>query len=315
MVETQISLNNIDAIFDKFKPKIHGYTQMFAKKYGLDAADVESSLYHSLWKAVKRWDPKRKRKKNCSFSTFFWTHANCNLINLTQNEHRKHVTADFEQLKNPCDKCKADPKNLKKKCTGSCYKSRLYKRNQVQTHALIQHYNASMQGFEQWVRQQDIKEAFMIVVRDRPQYKGLIDELNAMLLSGEVSKHRLLSETIKNIAHKEHKRTQTIYNKFMRVGKLVKDVLNGTPDSFKNRQYQLYNIERHSRIREASMAKMAKLVCTKCGQKRGATSERYKKLVQKAGGEEQLKKGYVCRDCKKTLNEKEASSEVTQPTA
>ena len=43
---------------------------------------------------------------------------------------------------------------------------------------------------------------------------------------------------------------------------------------------------------------MKQLTCTKCGTPKKATTKRYNKMIEAAGGEDKLKESYVCRSCR-----------------
>jgi len=46
----------------------------------------------------------------------------------------------------------------------------------------------------------------------------------------------------------------------------------------------------------------SKIVCTKCGSKKGMSKDRFKKLVNTFGSIEELHAKYVCRNCRKEHN-------------
>jgi len=88
-----VSEKNYVKFFELLYPHIQRMTPALSKRYWLDLATVEEVCCTSILTAIKKW--RNARHETCKFSSWFWTHAHCNLKNIS----RKETIEDLKRIK------------------------------------------------------------------------------------------------------------------------------------------------------------------------------------------------------------------------
>jgi len=295
-MDIPINEDNFEPILKKLLPRIALQKYAARKRFTLDLQEIESIYWSSLLGAIRRWEEGRG---NCKFENFFWHHAECNLMNASMKEVRKRNPFVVREIEyEPCTVCKSRNECEEK---DDCAKLNRFKKKQVGIYYL-QQFQVEPNMLDNMIRIDVGKNIIKSIYARRPQYRRILSDVLKLLNKG-IAPHKAMRAAILITSMREGKREQTIYNKIKRLGNLVKEIQK---EMVEETGKGLYNISIEEQVRRFSM----KLICVKCGAKKGVTKDRLAKLIQKNGNEEQLKKVYTCRGCKSS---KVSTAPITPP--
>jgi len=98
--DPEVTVENYPKFLEKFKPRILSLMLNYARRFNVDASEIEESFYNSLLSAITKW--RYEKRKNITFAKFYWWHANQMIYNLAKYEakERERRYRYYEHLQN-----------------------------------------------------------------------------------------------------------------------------------------------------------------------------------------------------------------------